>query len=145
MPNDIAALLAGLTRTPQPQQGPLAQLAQKWRPQDEIMFKVWATQLPWYKEFTKQYGEPPDLNSKDYDYRAAYKAGVEPTRYAPDNNKYHWPSVAGNQELKAANHPTAWMEDYMRITGTDPHSPAKSLVPGQLEAIQEALKRRYTP
>ena len=111
-------------------------------PKEEATFQAWAKSLPWYSEFQKQYGEAPDLNSKDYDYRAAWKAGVVPQRYAPDGNRFHWPSVAGAQELKAANHPTAWMEDYMRITGRDPHTPGVLSQP-QIQQIQGVLMRRY--
>ncbi len=33
---------------------------------------------PWYKRFQEQYGSPPDLNSPDYNYFEAWKAGVRP-------------------------------------------------------------------
>lgn len=78
---------------------------------------------PWFSEFQKQYGEKPNLNDPDYNYRAAWAAGIRPQRYEYDNNAYHWPSSLPNgQPLKSANHPTAWMETFMRATGQDPNA-----------------------
>jgi hypothetical protein len=82
---------------------------------DEMNFQRWIRKLPWFQEFVQQYGEEPDLNSKDYDYRAAYRAGITPQRNQYDNNRYHWSS-----EFKSVNHPTYWKELFMKITGSDP-------------------------
>ncbi len=77
---------------------------------------------PWAKEFAQQYGEQPDLSrNADYDYRAAWNAGIRPTRDPYDGGRYHWPSsLPGGQMLKSATHPTAWKEHYMRLTGVNP-------------------------
>ena len=89
--------------------------------EDEQRFVAWFNDLPFSKEFEQRYGEKPNPNDQSYDYRAAYAAGVEPTRYQFDG-QYHWPSAAPNGELlKAVNHPTAWMQDFMESTGTDPN------------------------
>ncbi|KYC52206.1 MAG: hypothetical protein AMQ22_00933 [Candidatus Methanofastidiosum methylothiophilum] len=88
-------------------------------PEDEIKFQKWVKNLPWYSEFKAKVGKEPNLDSTDYDYRAAYLAGVKPAKYKEDNT-YHWPSQVGNIQLKNANHPTAWMNDFMSSTGTDP-------------------------
>ena len=75
----------------------------------------------WFKEFVKEYGEEPDLDTKDYDYRTAWAAGIRPERDPYDNNRYHWPSsLQDGQMLKAEDHPTAWKELYMRETGITP-------------------------
>jgi hypothetical protein len=88
----------------------------------EDQFQAGIRQTPWFKEFEQNYGEQPDLNTKDYNYRAAWQAGMRPTRYEHDAGKYHWPSSLPNGEmLKSANHPTAWMEHFMRATGRDPN------------------------
>lgn len=62
----------------------------------------------------------------DYDYAAAVRHGVAPELY-PVDGRQHWPSVvevaprAEPLSLKAAGHPTAWMEGFMQATGVDPH------------------------
>lgn len=78
---------------------------------------------PWYAEFQREYGEPPDLNTPDYDYRAAWRAGVRPAPDPYDNNRQHWASsLPDGTMLKSPTHPTAWMEHFMRMTGKDPRS-----------------------
>lgn len=89
----------------------------------ESQFQAGIKATPWYSEFQQQYGEPPNLNDPDYDYRAAWSAGLRPERYAPDGGAYHWPSSLPNgQMLKSEAHPTAWMEHFMRATGQDPNA-----------------------
>lgn len=89
----------------------------------EVQFQQWFKQLPWYQEFQQQYGEPPDPNDPQYDYRKAYQAGVTPQRYAEDANRYHWASKTPQGDwLKSHDHPTAWAEDFMEATGVDPFS-----------------------
>jgi hypothetical protein len=89
-------------------------------PKDEVLEEIKKTE--WYKEFTEEYGEPPDLETSDYDYRKAWQAGIRPERDPYDNNKYHWASSdpATGEMLKAEDHPTAWKEYYMRETGKNP-------------------------
>jgi hypothetical protein len=89
--------------------------------EEEQRFQTWIKGTGWYSEFKKEYGEEPDLNDRDYDYRAAWKAGIKPERYAPDNNRYHWPSsLPSGKMLKSSDHPTAWKETFMRQTGHNP-------------------------
>ncbi|CAB4131046.1 hypothetical protein UFOVP121_55 [uncultured Caudovirales phage] len=116
----------------------------KWNWQQEQQFRKDMTSHPWYSEFQKRHGEAPDLNSADYNYRAAYAAGVRPERYAPDDNAYHWPSsTPGGLSLKAKNHPTGWMEDYMQITGgKDPHEDYQ-MTPAQAATLGKSLRYRY--
>ena len=111
-------------------------------PDDEAKFQSWITSLPWHAEYLKQYGERPDLNTPDYNYRKAWQLGLQPQRYAPDGNRFHWPSVGNGVELKAANHPTAWMQDFMTITGRDPHTPGVLSAP-QVKQLEGVLMRRY--
>jgi hypothetical protein len=77
----------------------------------------------WYEAAKKDWGHAPDFDDpeNDYDYRGAWKGGVVPAVYKHDG-KYHWSSSLDNgQMLKAPDHPTAWMEYFMRATGKDPN------------------------
>jgi len=88
---------------------------------EEQQFQQWVRATPWFKEFVNEYKEEPDLNTKDYDYRAAWRAGIVPVRDPYDKNRFHWPSSLPNgQMLKAKDHPTAWKEYFMRDTGINP-------------------------
>jgi len=88
---------------------------------DEMEFQRAIRATEWFKEFVREYGEEPDLNTKDYDYRKAWSAGVRPERDPYDNNRYHWRSSLDSGEmLKSRDHPTAWKEHYMRRFGTNP-------------------------
>jgi hypothetical protein len=88
---------------------------------EEKMFQSWIRSTPWFLEFVNKYKEEPNLDSKDYDYRAAWKAGIQPERDPYDGNSYHWPSsLPDGKMLKAPDHPTAWKEYFMRDTGQNP-------------------------
>ena len=90
---------------------------------DEKAFQNWIRNTDWFKEFVSEYGEEPDLDTKDYDYRAAWKAGVVPERDPYDRNRFHWPSsLPSGKMLKSEDHPTAWKEYFMRDTGVNPDS-----------------------
>ena len=98
----------------------LSMLAQGLRGK-ENQFQRGIQATPWYSEFQQKYGETPNLDDPQYNYRAAWQGGARPERYAPDGGAYHWPSSLPNgQMLKAPDHPTAWMETFMRQTGKDP-------------------------
>mgnify|MGYP006276434159 CR=1 FL=1 len=115
----------------------------KLTPAEEIKFQNEMKSSDWYKEYKNNYGEAPNLDSKDYNYRAAWKSGAKPERYAPDENRLHWPSETSKGEsLKAINHPTGWMEDYMQLTGKDPSEPT-SLSDKQAAAMKRVLIKRY--
>lgn len=76
----------------------------------------------WYEQFKQKNGGAPNIEDPDYDYRAAWKAGIRPAPYEHDNGAYHWASSTGEgQMLKSENHPTAWMEQFMQQTGKDPN------------------------
>jgi hypothetical protein len=87
----------------------------------EKQFQGWIRGTDWFKEFVNQYGEEPDLDTKDYDYRAAWGAGIQPERDPYDNNRFHWPSsLPDGRMLKAQDHPTAWKELFMQKSGQNP-------------------------
>jgi len=89
--------------------------------EQEEQFQNWIKSTGWYKEFKEEYNEEPDLNNSEYDYRAAWKAGIQPERDPYDKNRFHWPSSLPTGEmLKSPTHPTAWKEQFMRQTGKNP-------------------------
>lgn len=89
---------------------------------EELQFQLWIRQHPWFDQFVKTYGEDPDLNTPDYDYRKAWKSGVEPQINVNDG-LYHWPSKTPSGEwLKGENHPTRWMQLFMEKYGYDPQT-----------------------
>lgn len=89
--------------------------------EEEQQFQQWIKNTGWYKEFKDQYGEEPQIDTPEYDYRAAWKAGIEPERDPYDNNRYHWASSdSSGAMLKSEDHPTAWKEYFMRDTGQNP-------------------------
>jgi len=87
-------------------------------PTEEAEFQQWFKALPWTQDFVSKWGEMPTLNG-DYDYRGAWKAGLEP------GENGHWLSVVPDtgQWLKAPNHPTAWKEIWSQQFGGDPDLP----------------------
>jgi hypothetical protein len=110
---------------------------------EEEAFQRGVKQTKWFQQFREKYGEPPNLNDSSYNYRAASKAGVRPQDYAHDQEMQHWASVTPSGEsLKSKSHPTAWMEDYMQVTGRDPHDPAQ-MSPEQVKAMEKSLMYRY--
>lgn len=89
--------------------------------EEEQQFQSWIRNTDWYKEFVKEFGEDPELDIPEYDYRAAWKAGIVPERDPYDKNRYHWPSsLPSGEMLKSESHPTAWKEMFMRQTGQNP-------------------------
>ena len=106
---------------PVAKQAPSAMVSSKLDPSEESAFQKWIRSTGWYKEFRKEYNEEPNLNDSEYDYRAAWKAGIQPERDPYDKNRYHWPSsLPSGEMLKSPNHPTAWKEQFMRQTGQNP-------------------------
>ena len=90
-------------------------------PAEEKSFQSWIKSTEWYKEYVNEYDEAPDLDTSDYDYRAAWKAGIRPERDPYDKNKFHWPSSdESGKMLKSESHPTAWKEYFMKATGKNP-------------------------
>lgn len=67
----------------------------------------------WYQGWAQKAGidQNPDNPAHKYDYRDAFKAGVEPTINATDG-QYHWPS-----QFKAQDHPNRFVSGVDTITG----------------------------
>lgn len=114
----------------------------KLAPHEEQQFQDWIKGTGWYKEFQKQYNEQPNLDDPQYDYRAAWKAGLQPERDPYDKNRYHWPSaLPSGQMLKGKEHPTAWMEYFMRDTGINPEALGLK-TPQEAEPIRQQLMQQ---
>lgn len=110
---------------------------------EESQFQTWIRGLPWYNEIMRdQGGVAPNLNDPNYDYRAAWKAGVVP-QINPSDQKYHWSDFAGGQMMKSPYHPTAWAEFFMQHYGINPDDlPADD---PRIVAYKAAWQRRYPP
>lgn len=96
-------------------------------PEEERQFRGWVKGLDWYKEYVQEYGEHPNLNDPNFNYRTAYSHGVTPARsefdYSDKLGKYrfHWPdALPGGTMLKTETHPSAWMNKFMGDYGFDP-------------------------
>lgn len=111
-------------------------------PAMEAQFQQWVRQLPWHQEFVSRYGEEPNLNDPNYDYRRAWMDRV-PLTVNQHDQQYHWPSqTSQGVPLKSVHHPTAWMQHYMEATGgKDPEDPEDL----QAQAFKEAWYRKYPP
>jgi hypothetical protein len=70
----------------------------------EQMFQQGIRDTPWYKEYVQKYGEEPDLNTPDYNYRDAWDAGARPDVRDPGDNLLHWSS-----KYKGDNHPNRFI------------------------------------
>jgi hypothetical protein len=101
----------------------------------EKEFRDWIGGTQWFNQIKekvkKQQGAEPESQAllsqlidhpePVYDYRGAWLAGVGPQDYAHDPNSQHWQSsTPDGKPLKSPNHPTAWMEYFMRHHKTDP-------------------------
>ena len=80
--------------------------------------------VKWRDEFKEEWGEEPQIDGADYDYRGAWKAGIKPKpTYEPETKKtlHHWGSIGvGGKDLKSESHSTRWKSDYMKATGINP-------------------------
>jgi len=100
---------------------------------EELKFRQEIKELPWFRDIARRAAAKGEKISddellddmtgpnSDYDLRGAWKAGLKPKFYEYDGT-YHWESsTPDGRMLKAPNHPTAWMEYFMRETGKDPN------------------------
>ena len=111
--------------------------------EDEFQQGIRATD--WYAAFQQRYGEAPDLDTKDYDYRKAWAAGLRPTPSQHDDGFPHWPSsLSSGEMLKSEDHPTAWKEHFMRQYGIDPDElkPGRKPAPPSLMDAAQALQKQ---
>ncbi len=99
----------------------------------------------WRDGWIKQYNEEPNYDDAegDYDYRGAWKHNVRPALYQYDGT-YHWgSSTEDGAMLQAPDHPTAWMEYFMRATGKDPNEVGvKNEEEGQRWIEQQKAQRK---
>ncbi len=87
----------------------------------EQQFQSGIRDTPWYREFTRSYREEPNLEDPNYDYRAAWDAGVRPDVIDPNDKQYHWSS-----QFKGPDHPNRFVNGIDTIAGKPvepiPHS-----------------------
>lgn len=98
--------------------GPRNAFARFWTPQHEGEFQTFMAFDPgvrdWRNSFARKYGEQPEIEGGDYDYRRAYLSGDRPQRVQGDTVP-HWGSTG-----KDANHPTEWKARFVETFGVDP-------------------------
>jgi len=120
--------------------GPGNRMMQFWTPQNEAEFNAFMAFDPgvrqWRNAFTRRYGEAPQIEGGDFDYRQAYIAGNRP-RPVPGDSVPHWDSRG-----KAGDHPTAWKEQFMQRFGVDPDTVTNEQVtPEMQQFIRGVLPR----
>ena len=118
-----------------------------WSPESEQRFQLALMSQPgwrdWYRGFIAKVGQKPNLDpGGDYDYRRAYSYGAVP-ELDPVSGDYHGlsaitaPPYAEALPLKAGDHPTAWMETFMRVFGVDPRAvPPDQVTPEMVSFIR---------
>ena len=79
---------------------------------EEGNFQAGVRATPWFSEYQNKYSEEPNLNTPDYDYRAAWKAGARPEVRDPGDSLLHWPS-----QFKGQSHPNRYVNGVDTITG----------------------------
>ncbi len=112
-------------------------------PQEEQQFQTWVKGTQWFKEFKPKYGEDPNLDSPEYDLRAAWKAGVIPELNQADKT-YHWADATPDGKmLKSVYHPTAWMGPFMQQFHVNPDDlPADD---PRIVGFKKAWQDKYPP
>jgi hypothetical protein len=89
----------------------------------EENFQKGVRNTAWYNQYVAKYGEEPDLDTTDYNTRAAWQAGVRPNSLHKPTGMYHWSSgipETGEWLKNPYTHPTAWMQSFMEKYGYDP-------------------------
>lgn len=119
----------------------LARLMAGLPPEQEQQFQTFMAFDPnvrqWRNSFQNRYGEPPQIEGGDYDYRAAYAAGSRPVP-VPGDTVPHWSSVG-----KAADHPTMWKQDFMTQFGVDPDQQAQQGFTPEMQQFMQAKIGRF--
>jgi hypothetical protein len=84
---------------------------------EEKAFQSFIEDSGWYKEFTRDFGGPPQLNDPGYDYRGAWKEmGEDMFGVDPESGKIHgFSRTPSGKWLKSPDHPTAIKEYMMEI------------------------------
>lgn len=110
----------------------------------------------WARQFYGRFGEHPNLDDASYDYRTAWRHGVEPEAHASDGGLPHWPSnvqpppFVNAIPLKAPDHPTMWKQTFMSRYGIDPDNVAGAqltdmLAPMAADELRDPLGRMFLP
>jgi len=105
----------------------------------EADFQSGIRETPWFSEYRKKYGEEPNLNTPDYDYRSAWTAGARPTVRDPNDQLLHWPS-----EFKGDSHPNRYVEGVDTKTGR-PDDSAFAAAANRLRAPYRGAQPRDVP
>ena len=80
---------------------------------EEGHFQTGIRATPWFSEFKQKYGEEPNLNDPDYDYRAAWRAGARPDVVIPVTS-----CCTGPASLRGQTTPTALSMESIRVEVT---------------------------
>lgn len=93
----------------------------------------------WRIEFARRFGDQPNIEpGGDYDYRTAWANGIKPEVYSADGT-YHWGSTTpAGRMLKAPEHPTDWMQNFVDRFGDDPNDASPA-------TINQAIADRTVP
>lgn len=89
-----------------------------WTDEQEKQFQLFMAMNPdvrtWKNKFGSAYGEQPNINDPNFDYREAFINNNTPQPVEGDTVP-HWDSRG-----KSQNHPTEWMNEFMQQFGVDP-------------------------
>lgn len=101
-----------------------------------------------YQEFFNNWGEYPNLDDPQYDYRGAWLQGIVPQRYSHDSNRFHWPDNYTDDQgntvwLKSDDHPTRWMGVFQDKYNIDPNEASPALV--QRAKEKGEMPQDFTP
>lgn len=90
-------------------------------PDAEAEFQRTIRNTDWFREYVAEYGEEPDLDTPDYDYRAAVRAGALPTvRDKTDiSPKLGKPRLHWSSQFKTESHPNRYVGGVDTKTGID--------------------------
>lgn len=109
-----------------------------WNNEQEQQFQTTMAFDPavrdWRNKFALKYGEQPQMDDPTFDYREAVSQGNKP-RAIPGDTVPHWDSRG-----KAPNHPTEWMNTFLRQFGTDP-TEQQQWTPDEQEFMKQQLQR----
>jgi len=142
---DFAQMIAQLARS---MQKPNIPDVKPWKPTTqppgmEQQFQSDIKNTQWFKEFVQKYGEEPNFDDPNYNYREAWRQGVGPNQRNLVDKMYHWADKApSGAMLKSPYHPTAWMESFMQqYPGANPEDENDPTV----ALYRQAWQKKYPP
>lgn len=123
-------------------------------PDQEAAFQRDMQFAPGWREHRQQlqsrWGEVPNYDSGNYDYRGAWKYGATPGPDPYDNNYYHGlsqvqvPPFAAPVDLKLGDHPTKWKQTFLDQFGANPDSVrAPQVTPEMQKFMGDELQMYY--